>query len=92
MAVGCVGTYRGNRPRRAQGHHVTHEDPEFLQARLAHARRRRDDASPFSPDWDAASEAVDDLMQRLERALQRASANRLVDRPAIFRGMVQPST
>jgi hypothetical protein len=52
---------------------VTHEDPEFLRARLAHARRRRDEATPHSPDWEAASEAVDDLMQRLERALgQRA--------------------
>jgi hypothetical protein len=48
---------------------VTHEDPEFLRARLAHARRRRDEATPHSPDWEAASEAVDDLMQRLERAL-----------------------
>jgi hypothetical protein len=45
------------------------EDPDFLQARLEHARRRVDDASPYSPDWDAATEAVDDLMRRLIRAL-----------------------
>jgi hypothetical protein len=24
---------------------------------------------PYSPDWDAATEAVNDLTQRLERAL-----------------------
>jgi hypothetical protein len=45
------------------------EDPDFLQARLGHARRRLDEAMPYSPDWDAAAEAVDDLKQRLERAL-----------------------
>ena len=32
-------------------------------------RRRLDEATPYSPDWDAAAEAVDDLKQRLERAL-----------------------
>ena len=45
------------------------EDLEFLEARLERARRRVDDASPFSPDWDAATEAVEDLKLRLERAL-----------------------
>ena len=45
------------------------EDPDFLQARLGPARRRLDEAMPYSPDWDAAAEAVDDLKQRLERAL-----------------------
>jgi hypothetical protein len=48
---------------------VLSEDPDFLQARLGHARRRLDEAMPYSPDWDAAAEAVDDLKQRLERAL-----------------------
>ena len=45
------------------------EDPDLLQARLARARRRLDEAMPYSPDWDAATEAVDDLTLRLERAL-----------------------
>ena len=44
------------------------EDPEQLQVRLERARQRLDDATPFSPDWDAATEAVDDLKARLERA------------------------
>jgi hypothetical protein len=51
------------------------EDPDFLQARLGHARRRLDEAMPYSPDWDAAAEAVDDLKQRLERALIGSSAS-----------------
>jgi hypothetical protein len=46
------------------------EDPEILQARLVRACLRVDDASPYSPDWDAATEAVDDLKLRLERALR----------------------
>jgi hypothetical protein len=50
------------------------EDPDFLQARLEHARRRLDEATPFSPDWDAASEAVADLAQRLERTLSERTA------------------
>ncbi|HLQ49329.1 MAG TPA: hypothetical protein VK233_10165 [Candidatus Dormibacteraeota bacterium] len=45
------------------------EDLDLLQARLARARRRLDEAMPHSPDWDAAAEAVDDLTLRLERAL-----------------------
>jgi hypothetical protein len=44
------------------------EDVEFLETRLEHARLRVDDASPYSPEWDAATEAVDDLKGRLERA------------------------
>jgi hypothetical protein len=45
------------------------EDPALLQARLGRARRRLDEAMPFSPDWDAATEAVSHLTLRLERAL-----------------------
>jgi hypothetical protein len=55
------------------------EDPDFIQARLGHARRRLDEAMPYSPDWDAAAEAVDDLKQRLERALRRAGPSRLTE-------------
>ena len=50
------------------------EDSEFLLARLEHARRRLDEATPYSPDWDAAHEAVDDLRKRLERALSERTA------------------
>jgi DNA-binding response OmpR family regulator len=46
------------------------DDPEVLQARLKAALRRQDDASPHSPDWDAATEGVEDVMRRLERALR----------------------
>jgi hypothetical protein len=46
------------------------EDPEILEARLERARSRVDDASPYSPDWDAATEAVDELLRRLDRALR----------------------
>jgi hypothetical protein len=45
------------------------EDLEYLEARLERARLRVADAWPFSPDWDAATEAVDDLTMRLERAM-----------------------
>jgi hypothetical protein len=45
------------------------EDPDLLQARLGRARRRLDESMPYSTDWDAATEAVDDLTLRLERAL-----------------------
>ena len=44
------------------------EDPDQLRLRLENARRRVDDASPYSPDWDAATEAVNDLLRRLDRA------------------------
>jgi hypothetical protein len=57
------------------------EDPDFLEARLAHARRRVDDATPYSPDWDAATEAVDDLTRRLVRA-RRDGGTRLLTREA----------
>jgi hypothetical protein len=50
------------------------EDLDFLQARLEHARRRLEDSTPYSPDWDAASEAVEDLKQRLRRALSERAA------------------
>ena len=50
------------------------EDPDFLHARLEHARRRLEESTPYSPDWDAASEAVEDLKQRLLRALAERAA------------------
>ncbi|HTG42139.1 MAG TPA: hypothetical protein VK697_11065 [Methylomirabilota bacterium] len=45
------------------------EDPDLLQARLGRARSRLDEAMPGSPEWDAATEAVNDLTMRLERAV-----------------------
>jgi hypothetical protein len=43
---------------------------KLIEARLECARRRVDEASPYSPDWDAATEAVNDLTLRLERAIR----------------------
>ena len=73
MYVGCVmrpSWIRAYRPARTHGigGSTLAEDPEQLQVRLERARQRLDDATPFSPDWDAATEAVDDLTWRLERA------------------------
>ena len=50
------------------------EDIEHLQLRLEHARPRVADAWPYSPDWDAATEAVEDLTRRLDRALGEQTA------------------
>lgn len=50
------------------------EDVEHLQLRLEHAHRRVADAWPYSPDWDAATEAVEDLTRRLDRALGEQAA------------------
>ena len=47
-----------------------HEDLTLIEARLERARQRVDEASPYSPDWDAATEAVIDLTLRLERAMR----------------------
>jgi len=47
-----------------------HEDLKLIEARLECARRRVNEASPYSPDWDAATEAVNDLKLRLERAMR----------------------
>jgi hypothetical protein len=51
-----------------------HEDLKFIEARLERARRRVDEASPYSPEWDAATEAVNDLTLRLERAMRDQTA------------------
>jgi hypothetical protein len=45
-----------------------HEDLKLIEARLECARRRVDEASPYGPEWDAATEAVNALTLRLERA------------------------
>jgi hypothetical protein len=50
------------------------EDPDFIEARLDHAQRRLEESTPYSPDWDAASEAVEDLKQRLLRAVAKRAA------------------
>jgi len=43
------------------------DDRETLERRLDLARARCDSQPPFSPDWDAAMSAVDDLVERLAR-------------------------
>lgn len=43
------------------------EDRETLERRLVLARARCDSQPPYSPDWDAAMGAVDDLVERLAR-------------------------
>lgn len=43
------------------------DDPLVLRARLAIAFERRDREPPFSPDWDAAMNEIDDLTARLAR-------------------------
>lgn len=48
------------------------EDPEILTQRLRRARIRAEDAPPFSPDWDAAMAAVEDLERRLRAATREA--------------------
>lgn len=44
------------------------DDPLVLRARLAIACERRDREPPFSPDWDAAMNEIDELTVRLARA------------------------
>jgi hypothetical protein len=43
------------------------EDREILQRRLERANDRRDREPPFSPDWDAAMDEIDELTERLAR-------------------------
>ena len=55
------------------------EDPDLLNRRLDHARRRLAEAAPQSPDWDAAMDAIDDLEKRLEVAIAAAAARAAAD-------------
>ena len=41
------------------------DDRATLERRLDLARARCDSQPPYSPDWDAAMGAVDDLVERL---------------------------
>ncbi len=47
---------------------MTDEERRHLERRLGSARRRLADATPHSPDWDAAAEAVDELEDLARRA------------------------
>jgi hypothetical protein len=62
------------------------DDPVILAARLARARRRAADATPYSPDWDAAMALVEDLERRLaetgEGAFVREDAGLVTPIPA----------
>lgn len=40
---------------------MTDDERRLLERRLASARRRLFEATPHSPEWDAAAEAVDEL-------------------------------
>ena len=40
---------------------MTDDERSLLERRLASARRRLHEATPHSPEWDAAAEAVDEL-------------------------------
>jgi hypothetical protein len=71
MRPESVGPYGPNLNSSRHGGSTLSEEPDFLQARLGHARRRLDAARRYSPEWEAATEAVDDLKQRLERALSK---------------------
>lgn len=43
------------------------DDRKTLERRLDLARTRCDSQPPYSPDWDAAMGAVDDLVERLQK-------------------------
>ena len=55
------------------------EDPEILAQRLRRARIRAEEAPPFSPDWDAAMAAVEDLERRLGAVTAEAATLRGTD-------------
>ena len=47
---------------------MTDDERRLLQRRLASARRRLSEATPQSPEWDAAAEAVDELEESARQA------------------------
>jgi hypothetical protein len=47
---------------------MTDDERRLLERRLAAARRRLFEATPHSPEWDAAAEAVDELEDIARRA------------------------
>ncbi len=40
---------------------------ETLERRLERARARCEEQPPYSPDWDAAMDEIEDLIVRIER-------------------------
>jgi hypothetical protein len=50
------------------------DELDILRSRLERARRRLDDATPYSPDWDAAMAQVEDLERRTETMTESVSA------------------
>ena len=72
-----MGVMRASRPKATLG---GMDDLETLRRRLKSAIARRDDAASFSPDWDAAVSAIDDLradfrLRRLLRVEREASVS-----------------
>ncbi len=47
---------------------MTDDERRLLERRLASARRRLGEATPHSPEWDAAAEAVDELEELAREA------------------------
>jgi hypothetical protein len=47
---------------------MTDDERRRLERLLASARRRLGDATPHSPDWDAAADAVDELERQAREA------------------------
>ena len=50
------------------------DELEILRSRLERARRRLADATPYSPDWDAAMAQVEDLERRLRDVAEAVPA------------------
>ena len=46
---------------------MTDDERRLLERRLASAQRRLAEATPHSPEWDAAAEAVDELEAEASR-------------------------
>ncbi len=47
------------------------DDPQILQRRIERARQRAAESPAYSPDWDAAMAAIEDLERRLAELTDR---------------------
>ena len=53
---------------------------EILGGRIERAKTRRDEALPYSPDWAAAMEEIDELRARRAQLAQMAILGRAMNR------------
>ena len=53
---------------------------EILGGRIERAKTRRDEALPYSPDWAAAMEEIDELRARRAQLAQMATLGRALTR------------